>query len=53
MAGVGDDTCGVWKSLQRRNVAAAIVIDHLDLIPTGMRDEYSPGRRVESAVIER
>jgi hypothetical protein len=49
---VGDDTCRLRKAVQRRRVAAGIMIDHLDPIKRRMCDEHAASLRIESSMIE-
>ena len=49
---IGDDTCRLGEAVQRRHVAAGIVIDHLDPIKRGMCDEHAACLRIESSVIK-
>ena len=49
----GDDAGRFGKARQGRDVRAGVVIDHLDAVPSGVRDEDAPALRIERAVIER
>src|SRR5256885_1399610 len=48
----GDDAGRFLESRQGRDMRAAIVVDHLDAVPSGVRDEDTPALRIERAVIE-
>src|ERR1700724_2940746 len=48
----GDDTCRLGEAVQRREMAAGIVIDHLDPIKPRMCDEHAGSLRIESSMIE-
>jgi hypothetical protein len=49
---IGDDTCRLGEAVQRREMAAGIVIDHLDPIKRRMCDEHAASLRIESSMIE-
>src|SRR5215472_10378084 len=49
---LGDHTGGFGKSVEAREVTAAVVVDHLDPVTRGMRHENASADRIERAVIE-
>jgi hypothetical protein len=49
---VCDDTGRFRETRQRRDVPAFVMVDHLDAVSTGVRDEDTPALWIEGAVIE-
>ena len=49
---VGDGAGHAGKSRQRRKVPAGVVVDHLDAVARGVRDEDAPALRIEGGVIK-
>src|ERR1700737_321809 len=49
---VRDNTCRLRKAVQRREMLAGIVINHLKAIEPSMCHEYATSFRIESAMIE-
>jgi hypothetical protein len=47
-----DDTGRFRETRQRRDVPAFVMVDHLDAVSTGVRDEDTPALWIEGAVIE-
>jgi hypothetical protein len=49
---VGDDACRFRKAVQCREMAAGVMIDHLDTVPARVRQENAAALRLEGAMVE-
>jgi hypothetical protein len=49
---IGDRTRNTGKPRQRRDVPLGVVVDHLDAIARGVRDEHAAGPGIERGVVE-
>ena len=49
---VGDGAGNARKSWQRRDVLLGVVVDDLDAVARGVRDEHAPGFGIERGMIE-
>src|SRR5215467_8698615 len=52
LALVGDDARRFWKAVQRCEMAAGIVIDHLDAVPSCMCHKNAAAARLEGSMVE-
>ena len=49
---VGDDACRFRKTVQCRQMAAGVMIDHLDAVPARVRQENAAALRLEGSMVE-
>lgn len=52
MARIGDHAGGLGKSVEGRDQAAGVMVDHLDAVAPGMRHKHAPRHGIEGTVIE-